>query len=813
MLRLCLLIFALLVGFTFVNAQPLVKVSGTVLGIDEKPLQQVTITVLGQRESTLTDQNGVYSIYSRTTSFTLKYNLLGYQPMLLKINEKIAGRINREVTLLPNVNELEQVTITNRQNQLSNSSTINIADLSSLPSVSGNFEAIIKTLPGVSTNNELSSQYSVRGGNFDENLTYVNDVEISKPILIRNGQQEGLSFINGDLVSKVKFSAGGFEAKYGDKLSSVLDAKYDRPDSSSLSFSPGLLGASLAIKRAGKKDFLLAGLRYKNNASVLNTQDNKGTYRPNYGDAQLLYQYNFSEKFDLSFLGNFNGGQFNLIPEDRETLFGTLETQLRLKIAYNGQEIDDYRTIGGAVTASFSPKPNIVVKWINSYFTTQERERFDIEGRYLFDELRTDFTNVGVKTISTNRGMGTYLNYARNSLNSSAISSEVKTEQNLGNHVFSWGLRAERNKFVDDLNEYHLIDSAGYILPYNAKKFYLEQSISKSNVLAINNFTAYVQDSYRLSANTDLQLGLRGNFNTLNQQLLLSPRILLAYRPPSDNKIIRLTAGVYQQAPSYRSIRAYDGVLNLNQKAQRSYNFSAGLDYAFDGLGTRLKFSSEAYFKYADRLIPYIFDNIRIKYLATQVAKGHTYGVDFNIGGEFVKDLVSYFRVSLMAADQDIIGDSYITKEPSGSTKVVYPGYLKRPTDQRVNFSVFFQDRLLKGDSYKVHLTMLYGSKLPVGAPLSERYTDDFNIPAYKRVDIGFSKDFLDDNSLKKPKFLNRYFTSFVAYFEVFNLLDINNTVSYLWLKDIDNVQYAIPNNLTGRQLNLKLILKFKNHP
>ena len=306
MLKLRLFIFFTLLGLTFVNAQRLVKVTGTVFDKDAKPLQQVTITVLGQRESTLTDLNGTYTIYSRTTNFTLKYNLLGYQPMLIKINEKIAGRIAREVTLSPNVNELEQVTITNKQNQLSNSSTINIADLSSLPSVSGNFETIIKTLPGVSTNNELSSQYSVRGGNFDENLTYVNDVEINRPILIRNGQQEGLSFINGDLVTRAKFSAGGFEARYGDKLSSVLDAKYDRPDSNQLIVNSGFLGASVALKKAQTNGFLMLGLRYKNNNSVLNTQDSKGNYRPNFGDAQLLYQYNFSEKFNLNFLGSLN---------------------------------------------------------------------------------------------------------------------------------------------------------------------------------------------------------------------------------------------------------------------------------------------------------------------------------------------------------------------------------------------------------------------------------------------------------------------------------------------------------------------------
>lgn len=807
MLRSCLLMLTLLLGFTFVNAQPLVRVTGRVVDLSAQPLQQVTVTVLGQRESTLTDQNGEYTIYSRTTKFSLKYSLLGYQAYTIDVDEKAAGRINRQVVLLANINELEQVTITSKQNQLSNSTIINIADLSALPSVSGNFETIVKTLPGVSTNNELSSQYSVRGGNFDENLAYINDVEINKPILIRNGQQEGLSFINSDLVSRAKFSSGGFEARYGDKLSSVLDVKYDRPDSNQFIFNAGLLGASVAMKKVSQSDFFLIGLRYKNNRNILSMQDEKGSYRPNFGDAQLLYQHNFSEKFNISALGNLNVGRFNLIPEDRETIFGTLETQLRLRVAYTGQEIDQYTTAGGAITATFSPRPKLVIKWINSYFNTQEYERFDIEGRYLFDEVQTDFSKAGFSTVHINKGIGTYLNYARNSLTSRALSSELKVDQNFDNHVFSWGLRVENNRYDDYLSEYHLTDSAGYILPYNSKQFNLDQAINLENKLSINTFTAFVQDSYRLSKLTDLQLGIRANYNSLTEQLLLSPRILLAYRPQSDNKIIRFTAGIYQQAPSYRSIRGYDGILNRNQLAQRSYNLSAGIDYAFDALGTRLKLSSEAYFKYADRLIPYVFDNVRIKYLANEIAKGRTYGLDFNIGGEFVKDLVSYFRISFMSADQDIVGDSYMKGH-----QTVYPGYLKRPTDQRVNFSVFFQDRLLKGESYKVHLTMLYGSRLPVGSPLSERYTDDFNIPAYKRVDIGFSKDFLDDNNLRKPRFINRYFNSFMAYFEVFNLLDINNTVSYLWLKDVDNVQYAIPNYLTGRQLNFKLVLKLRNH-
>jgi hypothetical protein len=368
-------------------------------------------------------------------------------------------------------------------------------------------------------------------------------------------------------------------------------------------------------------------------------------------------------------------------------------------------------------------------------------------------------------------------------------------------------MRFEQNNFKDDINEYHLTDSAGYILPYDAKKFYLEQSIKIANNVDIDNYTAYVQDSYNIATNTDLQLGVRASYNSLSEQILISPRLLLAYRPLSNNKILRFSAGVYQQPPTYRSIRAYDGTLNLAQKAQRSFNTSAGFDYAFDGLGTRLKFSSEAYFKYADKLIPYIIDNVRIKYLSSETAKGRTIGADFSVGGEFVKDLVSYFRLSLMKADQDILGDSYFN-----GTNLIKPGYLKRPTDQRINFSVFFQDRLLNSPTYKVHLTMLYGSRLPIGSPQSDHYTDNFRIPAYKRVDIGFSKDFLDDYAIRKPKLLDKYFSSFIAYLEVFNLLNINNTVSYLWLKDVDNVQYAVPNYLTGRQFNFKLILKFKNH-
>ncbi|MCX3265486.1 TonB-dependent receptor [Pedobacter agri] len=806
MLKLQLFFFFLISGCSLAVAQPLVRISGVVYNEEKLPLSQVTVIVQGQAQSTVTDEQGVYTIYSKSRTFSIKYSLLGYQPQTLKFNERSGARITQQVNLVANSNELEQVNITNKQNQLSNTTTINIADIASMPLVSGNFETMLKTLPGVSTNNELSAQYSVRGGNFDENLIYINDVEINRPVLIRNGQQEGLSFINSELVSKAKFSAGGFEAKYGDKLSSVLDIRYDKPDSNQTILSTSFLNTSVTAKRIYKRSFLIAGLRYKNNSSILIKQDEKGSYNPNFADAQLLYQYDFSSKFNISILGNLNLGQFKLEPTNRETQFGTLNTTLRLNVDYTGKEIDDYQTVGTAVTATYSPKPNQVIKFINSYFNTVERERFDINGSYIFDEVDNSFPIENFGPVSKNKGIGSYYNYGRNSLNTQIFASEIKVDQNFNNHVFSWGLKYDQSKYNDRLNEYNYTDSAGYILPNNSKNIVLQNVINVENNIDIKNYSAYIQDSYSLSDYAELQLGARATYSSLSKQMLISPRMLIAYRPNSNNKILRFTAGVYKQPPSYRTIRDFTGKLNIIQKAQSSYNTSVGYDYAFDAFGTRLKFTSEAYFKYSDRLIPYKIDNLRIKYLANEVSKGYAYGADFSIGGEFVKDLVSYFRMSIMQANEDIVGDSYVQ---NGAT--VFPGFLKRPTDQRLNFSIFFQDKLLNSPTYKVHLNALYGSRLPIGPSQTPRYLDKFYIPSYKRVDIGFSKDFLDDAALHKPKFLDRNFNSVILFFEIFNMLNIDNTVSYLWLKDVDNVQYAIPNYLTGRQFNLKLIVKLKN--
>ncbi len=806
LLLLCLVILSLCA-----SAQSLIKVSGIIYDEKNQPLPKVSVTLVGLSGSTVSDEEGKYIIQSRLSNFSLRFKLVGYRTETIKFSEKKGTEVKKDVFLKPDVKELKGVKITGKQNQLNNAQSINVTDLASLPTVSMNFEAILKTLPGVSTNNELSSQYSVRGGNFDENLIYVNDIEINRPILIRNGQQEGLSFINPDFVSRARFSAGGFNARYNDKLSSVLDVRYDKPDSNEYVLTAGLMGFSATAKTNFKNSHLLFGFRRKDNRNVLGTQDQKGSYRPNFNDFQALYQYNFSQKFSINTLLNFNSGSFRLVPESRETQFGTITTPMRLKVDYEGQEIDDYYTYGGAVTALFNPHKDVSVKWINSYFEIEERERFDIDGNYVFEEVDNDYAVGGFGPIRKNRGLGYQYSYARNSLNSSTASTELKVEQRVGKHEITYGARFEQAKYVDKINEYSYLDSAGYILPANTNSFTFEDAIFSNNNLKINTISGYLQDSYAVSAKTDVQFGLRASYNNLSSELLLSPRLLMLYRP-DEQKLWRFTAGIYRQAPSYRSIRDLDGSLNLDQKAQRSYNVSAGYDFSFNGLGTRLKFTSEVYYKYADRMIPYTVDNVRIKYLSTSTAKGNTYGADFSLGGELVKDLMSFFRVSILSANQDVINDSYVAKDANGQNQTIYPGYLKRPTDQKVNFSMFFQDRLFKSPTYKVHLNLLYGSRLPIGAPQIKTYTDDFSIPAYRRVDIGFSNDFLDASAKRKLHFLSKYFNSVIAYVEVFNLLNINNTVSYLWLKDVNNVNYAIPNYLTGRQLNFKLIFKIKGN-
>ncbi|MXV15496.1 TonB-dependent receptor plug domain-containing protein [Pedobacter sp. HMF7056] len=787
-------------------AQTARQVTGTIKNSQGEPLSHVTIKVNGEKIIAQSDNNGVYAITIRNRNSNLTFSCTGYLAQTIEIQFSVGNVFIQDVTMQKDVRPLEEIRI--QAARAGSANIMNAGSIANFPGASGNFESILKMLPGVSANNELSSQYSVRGGNFDENLVYINDIEIYRPLLVRNGQQEGLSIINPDLAGRVSFFAGGYEARYGDKLSSVLDIRYTRPDTGETRVSIGLLGISAAVKSPAKdkKSYYLLGMRSKNNQGLLRGQEVKGSYQPDFYDFQFLYQRDIHPKLAASLLAGYNYNRFVLVPASRETTFGTSERYLRLDVAYRGKESDRYDTFTGALTLLYKPSDILNIKWINAVTRANEQENFDIEGAYRLEET---MTGASAGELKINRGTGSYLDHARNELSSRIYSTEIRAYQQKSTSFWEWGARYEFSHIRDQLREYSVTDSAGYILP---AKLPSGDYISADNRVKADKVSMYLQSTYDLSYGLKFSAGVRSNFNTLTEELLLSPRVSLMYRLPDNNRFsFRLAAGSYNQPPYYRELRNFDGTLNLSTKAQRSLHFLTGADYVFQGLGTTLTFTSELYYKKLDRLVPYKIENLRIRYLADQLAKGYAAGADLNLSGQFVPGLESAFRLSLMKTAEDIQNDFYFVKDAAGNTTRVTPGYLKRPTDQRINFSVFFQDQLLQNPAYKVHLNLLYGSALPAGPPSAERYRDVFKIPAYRRVDIGFSKDFLDEQLSKKPRFLEKYFHSFVAYAEVFNLLNINNTVSYLWIKDVNNNLYAVPNYLTSRQLNIRLIAKIKN--
>ncbi len=808
-LALFILIFALNEGF----AQDLVRIYGQVTNSQGEALENVNVKVLNSKLASTTNNKGFYTLNALGSSkLTLSFSLTGFITRLVEVFPGDIKEIRKDITLQKNVQQLGQVDINASQNRPGNMQSINGGLIHNTPTASGNFESILKTLPGVSSNNELSSQYSVRGGNFDENLIYINDIEIFRPLLVRNGQQEGLSFINPELVGQANFSAGGFESRYGDKLSSVLDVKYIRPDSQQVILSGGLLGWSGTAKLPFRKGYTLFGIREKTNQSILKTQPVTGSYQPKFYDIQLYHLSQLSKKLDLAVFADYNLSRFDLIPESRETTFGTISEQYKLKVDYEGQERDKYESFAGALTFIYKPATSTFFKWINSVFDIQEQENFDVEGQYVFDELETDESVADFGKVRAGRGFGVDYGYARNLLKARIYSTELRAYYQKGRSFWEMGSRFQYDEIKDKLNEYYFTDSAGYTLPYNSNgPLLLSDVVYSNNRTSTQRLSGFVQNTYRLSSSINFSAGLRGNYNSYTGELFFSPRISTVYKPDNRNIAWRVSAGVYNQPPFYRELRDFSGNLNPSVKAQKSLHFLAGADYSFSGLGSRLRFSSELYFKKLNNLIPYKIENLRIRYFAGQQAEGYAAGADFSLSGEFVEGLESMFRLSIMKTAEDIEGDYYFKKDTNGNSERVEPGYLKRPTDQRINFSAFFQDKLFNSPTYKVHLTLLYGAALPVGPPKTQRYADVFKIPSYRRADIGFSKNFLEGGSGKRLIFLKKYLESLQAYAEVFNLLNINNTVSYLWIKDVNNNQFAIPNYLTSRQLNFKIIAKFKN--
>ena len=782
-------------------------------------IEGVNVSIIGSSIGTSTNKEGNYSLaVSANRKQSIAFSYIGFNiekielPMLKKGQDYILN-----IELNTSHIKIDDVNIEDEQIRNSTFDKVDSKHISVLPTSNGGVEGLIKTLPGVSSSNELSSQYNVRGGNFDENLVYVNGIEVYRPFLIRSGQQEGLSFVNSDLVNSIKFSAGGFAAQYGDKMSSVLDITYKKPTEFGGSATMSLLGANLHIEglNKSKRFSYLVGARKKSTKYVLNSLDTQGEYNPDFSDIQTYLNYTLNNKWSISYLGNYSKNTYNHIPQNRETRFGTISVPLEVRIFFEGQEIDEYETFFNAINISCQPSENTNLNFTASTFRTYEKETFDILGQYWLYELENDLGSENFGEATFNRGVGTHLNHARNYLRASVHSIQHSGLYTKDDLEFRWGLKTQSERIQDVVNEWTLIDSAGFSLPhpvdYLAEELQEPESFDLEDVLktdaALNSYrhTAYMQLQQTIERLT-LNAGVRGSYWDLNEEYLVSPRASIAYRPLWDKDIVfRASSGVYYQSPFYRELRDLEGQLNRDLKAQKSTHFIIGSDYNFNIWQRPFKLVSEIYYKDLDNLIPYEIENVRIRYYAENSASGYAKGLDIRLNGEFVKGMESWASLSIMKTAADIENDYYT--DDNGTIREI--GYYARPADQRVNFSLFFQDYLPKMPHFKMHLNLVYGSGFPLRAPDTYKGEYDFRMPDYKRIDIGFSIVLKKEGEKKKVFNPLKFTKTAWISLEAFNLLDIDNTVSYLWIQDVSGTQFAVPNYLTSRQLNLKLHLSF----
>ncbi|MCK6649666.1 MAG: TonB-dependent receptor plug domain-containing protein [Bacteroidia bacterium] len=819
-------------------AQSTATIYGKILGEDNDPVEDVSISILGGTQApAYSNAKGEYS-YKIPTDVELTivfYSISHFQEQrVVKLAPNEELEINR---ILKFKNQITTVEVTD-ENRYQTTSRIDPINISHIPTASQDFNAILFTLPGVSNRNELSSAYSVRGGNFDENLVYVNGIEVYRPFLVRSGQQEGLSFINPDMVSSVLFSAGGFEAKYGDKMSSVLDVQYRRPRKFAGTFSGSLLGTNLHLEGMSKSNRFtwMVGARYKTNQYLLRSLDTKGAYKPMFIDGQAYFTFDVNTNWQLDLLGNYASNSYQIVPESRETDFGTLNQALRLKIYFDGQEIDKFQTMMGALSAIYrSDNEKTTLRFIGSVFNSQESEAFDIQGQYYIDELETDFGEENFGDAVANLGVGTFLQHARTNLTAYVYSLEHKGNYNIDRKKqVLWGIKYAHEDISDKLSEWKYVDSADFavptIVPYvPVDGFELQDVIKQKINITSDRVSGFLQGVYNKelkdTSNLSVTAGVRANYWSLNQQALFGPRATLGYKPNwKRDFLFKFSTGYYYQPPFYRELRDRNGIINYDLKAQTSIHFVLTSDYNFKAWRRPFKFVVEAYYKYLDNLIPYEIDNVRIRYSAKNNARGYATGIDLKVNGEFVKGVESWFSLSVMQTQEDVKDDFYFDYYNSDgelikpgvtvndvavdSTKQ-FPGYIPRPTDQRVNFAIFFQDKMPGLPDLKMHLNLLFGAGVPFGPPGAERYKQTLRMPPYRRVDLGFSYQLLKEKRTRKEKGVGRYLNSVWLSLEVFNLLGTNNTVSYIWVEDVTNRQYAVPNYLTQRQLNLRMIVKF----
>ncbi|WP_295440002.1 MULTISPECIES: TonB-dependent receptor [Prevotella] len=777
---LCMAMYAQAQSFTL---------QGRVVDESGSPVEFASVSCLKQGKMTMTSLKGEYSLQLHSAdSVEVRFSMVGYKTKI-RVLRRPRGKQTLQVVLYSNDNELGEVTVTGTRIQSGQTQELKKEHLKNLPSVSGNaVEELIQSQAGVSTHSELSSQYNVRGGSFDENSVYINNVEVYRPFLVRSGQQEGISVINPDMVEKIEFSTGGYEARYGDKMSSALNITYKRPKPFEASVSASLLGASAYVGVSNKKVSWSNGLRYKTTRNLLGSLDTKGEYKPTFIDYQTYFTYTPNERWDINFLGNISNNHYNFSPEDRETNFGTMENVKSFRVYFDGQEKDVFRTFFGSLGITRHFGKNTSLSLIASAFKTREQEKYDIQGQYWLTQTET----------SENLGVGTYFQHARNYLNAHVESLKLLLKTKQKRHDIEGALTFKKEHISENSVEYEMRDSSNYSIPHTGKDLYMIYSMRAKNVLDANRIEAYIQDTYRFGggegqSHYTLNYGVRFAHWSYTKETILSPRVSLGIIPAfNENVTMRFAAGLYYQAPFFKEIRdttTVNGItyakLNNKAKSQRSIHFIAGYDYRFKLNNRQFKFTAEAYYKLLGNLVPYSVNNVKVVYYGDNESSGHAAGLDFKIYGEFVPGTDSWLSLSLMSTKMKLNGVS-----------------IPLPTDQRYALNLFFTDYFPGTDRWKMSLKLAFADGLPFAAPHRELESNSFRAPAYKRADIGLSYRLINnaDNHNKKNPLRNLWLGV-----ECLNLFGINNVNSYYWITDVTGQQYAVPNYLTGRQLNFRI--------
>lgn len=791
-LKLFILQILCLCAYASASAQSF-TLTGKVIDENNDPVEFASVSCAKQGKMTMTALNGTYSLQLQSAdSVEIRFSMIGYKTKV-RVLRRPRGKQTMQVVLHSSDNALSEVTITGKRIETGQTQELSKEHIKNMPSTTGNaVEEMIQSQAGVSTHSELSSQYNVRGGSFDENSVYINNVEIFRPFLVRSGQQEGISVINPDMVEKIGFSTGGYEARYGDKMSSALNIEYRRPKRFEASATASMLGASAFVGMSNKKFSWSNGLRYKTTKYLLGSMDTKGEYQPTFIDYQTYLTYSPNKRWDIKFLGNISDNHYNFTPEDRETNFGTMENVKAFKVYFDGHEKDVFRTFFGSLGITRKFGENTSLSLIASAFNTREQEKYDIQGQYWLTQTET----------SENLGVGTYFQHTRNYLKAHVESAKLLFKTKQKKHDIEAAFTYKWEHINENSVEYEMRDSSKYSIPHTGKDLYMIYSMRAKNTLTANRIEAYAQDTYRFTGSAGktlytLNYGVRLAYWSFTKETILSPRLSLGIIPAfNDNITMRFATGLYYQAPFFKEIRdttTVNGItyasLNRKAKSQRSIHFIAGFDYRFKMNNRPFKFTAEAYYKALGNLVPYSVNNVKVVYYGDNMCSGHATGLDLKLFGEFVPGTDSWVSLSLMNTSMKLNGKS-----------------IPLPTDQRYAVNMFFTDYFPGTTRWKMSLKLALADGLPFSAPHRELESNVFRAPAYKRADIGLNYRIIDNNDRHNKR--NPIRNLWVGA-ECLNLLGINNVNSYYWITDVTGQQYAVPNYLTGRQINVKVSVDF----